>query len=112
MSHNKEEIIAETVDQDMSTHSNKPSLHTRTPKYCRDRTKRHLSSKMSTRLLCKMSGQPTFVKQSALNVSKTTPTAQTKAKQSIPRQITPATGDTKMESKLESSQSKHSIHTE
>ena len=112
MSQNKEEIIVETVDQEVSTHSSKASLHSRTLKYCKDRAKRHLSNKLSTRLLCKMSGQPTFVKRSALNKHKRTPIGQTKAKQSIPKQVTPDTGDTKTASKLESSQSRRSTHTE
>ena len=112
MSFNKDKVIVETVDEKSTTPSIKSQLYAKTPKYCRDRAKRHLSNRLSTKLLCKMSGQPTFVKQSAFSMDKQTPTMQPNATQSVPVQITPATADVKPIFKIETSQSRHTTHIE
>ena len=112
MSFNKDKIIVETVDEQSTTPSIRPQMYSKTPKYRRDRAKRHLANRLSTKLLCKMSGQPTFVKQSALSKGNQTTAKSTNVTKEVPVQITPVTADNQSFFKLESSQSKHNTHTE
>ena len=115
MSIRKGNIVVETVDEKSTTHSIKSfksHYRNKTPYSRRAKSKKHISDRLSTKLLCKMSGQPSFVKQSAISETKTAPVSHTNTKPSVPIQVTPASEDIKQPFKLESSHSRHSNHTE